>query len=134
MMSSASAPVFTIVSVVCTHLASFTPRRLIQVRIQIETSAMSRCGVSPSWIAFAEEDVLSAGARVHRRELAVGERAHYRDDARRKPGKKQPEWRANRAADVGGDDEDSGADHRAGDEHRRVRQAQSLDEPAARFS
>ena len=52
-MSSASAPVFTTVSVVCTNFPSFTPRRLIQVSTQIVTSATSRCGVSPSWIAFA---------------------------------------------------------------------------------
>jgi len=52
-MSSPSAPVFTIVSVVWTHFASFTPRRLIQVRTQIEMSATRRCGVSPSWVAFA---------------------------------------------------------------------------------
>src|ERR1700687_1408300 len=41
-MSAAKAPVLTTVSVVWTILPSLTPRRLIQVRIQIVTRAISR--------------------------------------------------------------------------------------------
>jgi hypothetical protein len=47
-ISSASAPVFTTVSVVWTSFPSRTPRRLIQVRTAMLSRPTSRCGERPS--------------------------------------------------------------------------------------
>ena len=83
---------------------------------------------------LAKKYVLAAGSGIHRRELSVGERAKDRYHPRDDPRHQQPERRIYGPRDVSGDDEDARADHRTGDEHRRVGQRQRLDELARRWS
>ena len=71
---------------------------------------------------FAQVNVLPARLRHHRGEFAVGERRHEREQTCDDPDDEQPTGCADLPRDVGGDDEDAGADHRTGDDHRRIEQ------------
>jgi hypothetical protein len=73
---------------------------------------------------FAEIDVLAAGARHHRRELAVRQRPDDRQQPCDHPPDQQPPRTADRPRHVGGHDEDSRPDHRADHHHGRVVETQ----------
>ena len=80
-------------------------------------------------IGFAQVDVLSARLGHHRRKLAIGKRRGNRQDAGNNPGEEQTARRTRLPGDVGGHDEDAGANHRADDNHGGVEQAQAADKP-----
>jgi hypothetical protein len=69
---------------------------------------------------LAQINVHAAGTRHHGGELAIGKRSGDGENAREKPGDEQPARAANLARHVGGDDEDTGADHHADDDHHRI--------------
>ena len=74
---------------------------------------------------LAQVDVLATGARHHGGQFAVGQRSRQGEQPRDQPGRQQPGRAADQARDVGGDDEDPRADHRADHHHRRVKQPES---------
>ena len=76
---------------------------------------------------FAEIDVLTAGVRHGRGEFAVAERADYGHDSRDDPDGEQESGALHLVNDVGGDDEDTGADHRAADDHGGIEEAEAFD-------
>ena len=69
-------------------------------------------------VGFAQIDVLASRTRHHSGEFAVTQRGDDGEDAGDQPHHEQPTGRTDLAGDVGGDDEDAGTDHRAGDDHR----------------
>ena len=60
---------------------------------------------------LAQVDVLAAGLGHHGRQFAVGERRDDGHEAGDQPGRNQQGGRVHDARDVGGDDEDAGANH-----------------------
>ena len=77
-------------------------------------------------IGFTQENVLAAGIGHHGRELGVTDRPNDRQDAGENPHEQQPAGGPDITADVGGNDEDARADHRAGDQHGGVKKSQLL--------
>src|SRR5688572_4062553 len=82
-------------------------------------------------VRLAEEDVLAARLRHHRRELRTAERRDHREDSGDRPRGEKPPARPQQARALRGHDEDAGTDHRADDESRRVEPADAADELAA---
>jgi hypothetical protein len=74
---------------------------------------------------LAQVDVLPTGARHHRRQLPVRQRADDGEESGHNPRAEQPARAADQPRHVGGDDEDSRPDHRAHDDHRRVVEAEA---------
>src|SRR5262249_23921581 len=70
-------------------------------------------------VGLAEEDVLSARARQHGRELRAGDRGGHREETRHRPDGDEERRRAHQPRALGRDDENPGADHRTDDERRR---------------
>ena len=68
---------------------------------------------------FAQVDVLPAGPRHHRRQLAVGQRSGERQHAGDDPGDQQQPGLAGLPSHLGRHEEDARPDHRADDDHRR---------------
>ena len=83
--------------------------------------------------SLAQVDVLPAGAGEHGRQLAVGERAHERDDARYAPDHEQQARAADFPQDLRRNDEDPRADHRSDHEGGGVEPGDSFDELGLRF-
>ncbi len=73
---------------------------------------------------LAEVDVLAAGPREARDEIAVERRRRDRHDPRQRPHREEPAGGSEVAHHRRGDQEDAGADHRAGDEGGRVEKAE----------
>ena len=69
--------------------------------------------------------VLSPRARHGGGEPPVARGARHRERAGDRPDEQEPAGRRQASRDVGRDDEDAGADHRARDERRRVDEAES---------
>src|SRR5271169_2236842 len=83
---------------------------------------------TPEWAErLAQIHVLPAGSRHHGREFAVGERTDDGQKASDKPGAYEQRRRGYLARNLGGDNEDAGADHRAHDQHGRAGQAEAFD-------
>ena len=82
---------------------------------------------------FAQVDVLAAGARHHRRQFAVGQRADDRQHAGHDPRGQQPSGAPTLPRHVGRHDEDAGPDHRADDDHRGVEEAEASCEFVSRL-
>jgi hypothetical protein len=76
----------------------------------------------------AQVDVLAAGVRQHRAELRVGQRACEREEAGGHPCRQHEQRRSRVLGHDGRFEEDAGADHRADDQSRRVRERQTADE------
>ena len=75
---------------------------------------------TPEWAErFAQVDILAAGPGHHRRQFAVAERGGEGENGRDHPCAKKERRGVCAAGDVGIDNEDSGANHRADDQSRR---------------
>ncbi len=83
-------------------------------------------------IRFAQVNVLAARLRHHRRKFAVGERRGERHESGDDPREREAARRARLPRDVRGDEKNSGADHRADDDHRRIEDAQLANETSWR--
>jgi hypothetical protein len=77
---------------------------------------------------FAQEDILTAGTWHHGGHLAIAERSDEGHDGSDEPGRDEKRRRAHAAADIGRNNEDSGADHGAHDDGRGAEKAKTLDE------
>src|SRR5207253_1616124 len=75
-------------------------------------------------VQLAQVDVLPAGARHGGGQVPVAERARHGERPGDGPHGEQPAGRRQPARDVGRDDEDARADHRAGDQRGRVEEAE----------
>jgi len=82
---------------------------------------------------FAQIHVLSARAREHRRQLAIGHRAHEGYDTRHRPDDEQEARGVDLAEDLRRDDENPRADHRPDDEGGGVEPGDRLDEIGLRL-
>ncbi len=82
-------------------------------------------------VGLAQVDVLAARLRHHRRQLAVGESGGDRQQPGHHPDRQQPAGGPHLPRDLGRDDEDPRADHRAGHDHGRIEKPELADE--ARF-
>ena len=78
--------------------------------------------------ALAQVDVLAAGIGEHRRQLAVGQRPHQRDHAGDPPHREQQPRGDDLPQDLGRNDVDPRADHRADHERRGVEARNSFHE------
>ncbi len=78
--------------------------------------------------SLAQVDVLAARLRHHCGELAEAQRADERHHAGKDPDQQQQARAADLMSDIRGDEENAGADHRPGDDHRGVKKAQPFDE------
>ena len=79
---------------------------------------------------FAQVDVLAAGVRHGRGQFAVAERRDQGEDRGDEPGHHHQAGRLHLARDIGGDDEDAGADHRAHHQGGGIDQAEAFDQTA----
>src|SRR5262249_6160105 len=81
-------------------------------------------------VGFPKEDVLTSGLRHHGRKLGVAKGAENGHDSRDNPNDEEPSRRTNVASHFRRDDEDPRADHRAGDQHRAIKEPETLFEAA----
>ena len=79
-------------------------------------------------VGLAKVDVLAAGVRQHRAELRIAQRAGEREQAGGDPGRQHEQRRAGILRHDRRLDEDAGADHRADDQRRRIRERQAANE------
>ena len=77
---------------------------------------------------LAQINILPAGARHHRGQFAIAERADDGHESGDKPGPDQQGRRIHLARNLGRHNKDAGADHRAHDQHGGAGQAQTFDQ------
>ena len=84
-------------------------------------------------IRFAEIDVLAAGVGKKRGEFAIGKRGGDGEQAGEHPSEDKAARGTGLARNVGSDDENAGADHRADNDHGAVEEADGADESRFAF-
>ncbi len=77
---------------------------------------------------LAQINVLPAGPRHHRRQLAIAERANDGHEPRHRPRPNQQRRRVHFACNLRRNNKDARADHRSHDQHGGASQAQALDQ------
>ena len=75
-------------------------------------------------VGLAQEHILPAGARQHRRQLGATERAGDGHEPGHRPGEQQPAGRADQPGRFGRGDENARADHRADHDHGGIERSE----------
>src|SRR5690606_17431213 len=75
-------------------------------------------------ISFLQVNILPTGARKHSAQLTVADRCDHRHECRNSPNRYEPSGTSHVSDNVGADDKYTGADHRAGYNHRRIPKSQ----------
>ena len=83
-------------------------------------------------ISLAQEYVLSARARHHRRQFRAAKRARDGEEASHRPGEQQPAGRTDQACRFGRSNENPRADHRADHDHGGVERTEAADQLVVR--